>query len=224
MTGVTLHYTAGPAGQTVREIAAYQTSPAAAPQTGTGRPFPGIAYTIVVTADGTPHLCWDLDTAVWHSAAVVGGHGRNLTHVGLCYTGDDGPNAAQIGGLAAAIAWVEERLGRRLAIEGHRDAPYATACPGPRWPGWRADLERALATARGGTAEHGGTAEPVVGAYFRDFLAVRPEWGRPRFDEAPFPGGVALWTIPTPEHPLGGLLVYRPWLGRVRAVAWEDPA
>lgn len=148
IVGATLHYTAGPATQTVEQIAAYQVSLAAAPQTGAGQPFPGIAYAIVVTADGAVNLCHDLDKRTWHSGAVVEGKARNLTHVGICYTGKAAPNAAQVIGIAAAIDWCEKQLGRRLSIEGHGDA-MPTPCPGPEWPGWRPRVEGELARLRG---------------------------------------------------------------------------
>jgi hypothetical protein len=43
-------------------------------------------------------------------------------------------------------------------------------------------------------------------------------------DEQPMIGGAYLWTTPTPEHPTGGLLVYRAWLNEVRALGWEQPS
>jgi hypothetical protein len=212
--GVTLHYTAAPVGQSARNIAEYQISPAAIPQTQAGQPFPAIAYTILVTGDGVPHLCHDLDRRVWHSGASTGGIPRNLSHVAICYTGDQAPNAAQIGGLATAIRWCEEQLGRPLTIEGHRDAPYSTSCPGPQWPAWRADVERELARLRGGDG-------PRVSDVFLRFLAEHPEWGRPRLDEQPIAGGSCVWTTPTAAHPKGSLLVYRSWLDEVRGLAWD---
>lgn len=220
--GITLHYTAGPLDQTAEQIAAYQTSAEAAGQTGEGVPFPAIAYTILVTGDGIPNLCHDLDRRTWHSAAIVDGLSRNLTRIGICFTGVSEPNAAQIAGLAEAIDWCERQLGRQLPIEGHRDAPYATKCPGSNWPSWRARLEEQL-------AEWRGTAPPavdvangfVVGSGFRTFLEQHPEWGKARMDEMALVGGAYLWTTPTAQHPKGGLLIYRSWLNEVRPLAWE---
>lgn len=103
-----------------------------------GTKFWAIAYTIVITQDGSVNLCHDLGDRPWHSAAVVGGKGRNYTHVGICYTGNMEPNAAQLVGIRGAIQYVQDELGRALSVEGHRDAPYATACPGPKWPAWKA--------------------------------------------------------------------------------------
>jgi hypothetical protein len=212
--GVTLHYTAGPTNQTARAIAEYQISPAAQGQTGAGQPFPAIAYTILVTGDGTPNLCHNIDRRVWHSGAVVGGVSRNQSHVGICYTGNQRPNSAQIRGLASAIKWCQDQLGRKLTIEGHKDPPYGTDCPGPLWPSWRAEVEAELTRLT-------NSGEPHVSDVFRRFLQQNPQWGRPRLAEQPIVGGACLWTTPTAAHPKGGLLVYRSWLDEVRGLAWE---
>ena len=106
----------------------------------TGQKFPAIAYTLVVEGDGRIVLCHDLDVRCWHSGAVIGGVSRNVSHVGIVYSGDVEPGPAQLVGLREAIAWATSQLGRSLQVEGHRDAPYATACPGPTWPGWRAAI------------------------------------------------------------------------------------
>lgn len=219
--GVTLHYTAGPADQSVEAIAEYQTSPAAASQTGTGSPFPAIAYTLVVTGDGVPHLCHDLETRTWHSAASPNGVSRNLTHVGICYTGSWEPNRDQIRGLAEAIHWVKTTLGRRtIEYEGHKDAPYPTACPGPAWPSWSRDLELAI-------ADLVRSATYYVGPGIQSFLDAHPEYGKPRHAERSMEPeslgrvGAYVWTTPTKEHPKGGLVVWRDWLNEARFLAWE---
>jgi hypothetical protein len=221
ITGVTLHYTEGPTTQTAHDVAAYQTSESARHQTGNNTPFPGIAYTFLVDGSGTPNLCHDLDVRTWHSAAVVNGLGRNLTHIGICYTGDQQPNDAQIQGLAEAVAWCQAQLGQRqLTIEGHRDPPYATACPGPAWNGWRTAVEVALG--RTPAPDQGDPSNGhALGPDIRDFLIQNPEWGKARMDELAMEGGSYLWTTPTPQHPKGSLLVYRQWLKQVRPVAWD---
>ena len=215
ITGITLHYTAGSVDNTAAEIAAYQISADAAPQTGTGKPFPGIAYTILVTGDGVANLCWDLDVRTWHSAAKINNISRNLSHVGICYTGNVEPNKDQIKGLGEAISWVQGQLGRVLPVEGHRDPPYNTDCPGPAWPAWKNSV---MAAANGSAA---GPQPLKVGAYFRDFLKQHPDWGRPRLDEEAISGGAVLWLTPTAAHPKGGLLVYRSWLDEVQPVSWD---
>lgn len=141
VTGVTIHYTGGSFLATPEAIALYQISPSAAQQTGAipAQPFPGIAYHLFVEDDGKVSLCWDLETRVWHSAAVVGGIARNASHVGICYAGSYEPSVAQREGIRRAITWCEQQLGRTLTVEGHRDV-YPTACPGPTWPNWRSEV------------------------------------------------------------------------------------
>jgi len=142
ISGVTVHYTAGSSWATVRDIAAYQVGPDA------HEAFPAIAYTLVVTRDGTVHLCHDLETRCWHNEARPGGVARNATHVGICFTGAGWPTVDQILGLARAIVWTERSLGRRLEIEGHQDSSD-TRCPGDDWPAWREHLATALVVWRG---------------------------------------------------------------------------
>jgi len=135
ISGITLHYTAGPASQTVFQVAEYQTSEAARGQTGVGVPFPGLAYTLFVEQDGKTSLAHDLTVACWHSSAS----GRNEHNVGICFAGDGSPTDAQMTAMAQAIGWVQKQLGRKVGLEGHKDA-MSTACPGPGWPGWKATV------------------------------------------------------------------------------------
>lgn len=147
IAGITLHYSASSYGTgkaAIEGIALYQISDDAIQQTSTGRPFPGIAYSLAVDAVGDVYLCWPLTTRVWHSAASVGGTSRNASHVGIVWLGNHAPTEMQVIGLARAIDWCERQLGRRLSIEGHRDPGYATLCPGPAWPDWRGHLELAI--------------------------------------------------------------------------------
>jgi hypothetical protein len=130
IVGVTIHYTASSPYTTVENIAAYQTGPNAQEE------FPAVAYSLIVTADGSINLCHDLNIRCWHSGAVVNGVARNASHIGICWCGNTSPTPEQIQGLAGAIAWCEAQLGRRLEIEGHKDA-FATSCPGEGWPSWK---------------------------------------------------------------------------------------
>ncbi|HEY1247446.1 MAG TPA: N-acetylmuramoyl-L-alanine amidase [Nitrososphaera sp.] len=137
ITGITLHFTDGPASQTVYQIAQYQTSEDARGQTGNDTPFPGLAYTFFVEQDGKTSQAWDLDVATWHSSAP----GRNTHNIGICYSGNVAPNAAQINGMAQAIGYCQKQLGRKIGVEGHKDYSLeATQCPGPTWPSWRQDI------------------------------------------------------------------------------------
>lgn len=224
VVGVTVHYTAGPASQTPEAIAAYQTSWAAAGQTGTGMPFPAIAYHALATADGQVYLCNGLDARVWHSGAA----GRNDTRVGLCFTGTGAPTAAQVAGMGRFLAWAERTLGRPLDVEGHRDAPYATQCPGPAWPGFKPALLAARDAARGGPGP-----EPVrdvtggfqVGEGFVAFLQAHPEAGIARSNERWLPDGTGtyIWLTVTPRYPKGAMLFWRKLRPDVvKLVSWDD--
>jgi hypothetical protein len=134
ISGVTLHYTAGPASQSAYQVAQYQTSEAARGQTGANVPFPGLAYTFFVEQDGKVVMAWDLARAPWHS----NGPGRNTHYIGICYAGDVAPNDAQITGMAQAIGFAQRQLGKKLTIEGHKEAGGSnTECPGPQWPSWK---------------------------------------------------------------------------------------
>lgn len=130
IVGATIHYTAGSPTASVRDVALYQVGPNAQ------EAFPEIAYTFVVPLDGVPVLCHSLDVRCWHSGAVIGGVSRNVSHVGICWVGNTVPTEAQIEGLRAAVRWCADRLGRELTVEGHREAPYATQCPGARYLEW----------------------------------------------------------------------------------------
>ncbi len=135
ISGITLHYTAGSSSDTVFSVAQYQTSEAARGQTGNGTPFPGLAYTLFVEQDGKTSLAHDLTVACWHS----NGPGRNTHNVGICFAGSGDPNDAQKTAMAQAIGWVHKQLGRKVGLEGHKDASQ-TACPGAGWPGWKQDV------------------------------------------------------------------------------------
>lgn len=182
--GITIHYTDSPPTATVHDIAAYQTSEAARKQTGNDTPFPGLAYTYAVPLSGGAVKAWDLSKRVWHSAAKVRGAYRNATNVGIVWIGNDTPTREQVVGIAEAILDVERQLsaaGRDVqfdekSIEGHRDAPYATDCPGPSWPTWKPDviaaLERLRDAANGGNdggddEDGGGWADPGFAAMYR---------------------------------------------------------
>jgi hypothetical protein len=129
VTGVDVHYTAGGTNATVLDIARFHTGPNAQEK------FPAIAYHYVIDGSGTPHWCHDLQTRVWGSGAP--GHNSGRVHV--CYTGLVEPTAAQLKGIRAAIVHAQDQMGRPLTIEGHKDA-YATSCPGPKWPQWKAAI------------------------------------------------------------------------------------
>lgn len=137
----TVHYTASPPGATVANIASYQISDQAIPQTGVDQPFPGIAYHYVVDGAGVPHRCWDLGKRTWHAP------GHNDDSLAICFIGDRAPSPAQVLGIAKCHVDAEWLLGWALAVRGHKD-DYATSCPGG-WPDWKPDLVAQIETLRG---------------------------------------------------------------------------
>jgi hypothetical protein len=219
VTGCTIHYTAGPASQTVKQIAEYQISQAAVPQTGANQPFPGVAYHVVVTADGVANVCNPLTKRVWHSAAVVNGVARNASHGAICFTGDGRPNANQILGIAAGLDHMEKIAGRQLLVEGHRDA-MRTSCPGTDWPGWWPEVERALAKRRPGVPP----ATPfVVGEGIRRWLEANPDAGQPRQHEWADPyGNGCVHLTASKRYPSGAMLVARKWMDwKIAVASWD---
>lgn len=121
-----VHYTATAPTTRVEAIARYHTGPSAPV------PFPAIAYHLVVEQNGELALCHDWVARTWGS----GGLGINDRAVHACYTGDLGPNDAQLAALRAGLRLAQRDLGRQLEVRGHRDND-ATACPGPTWPSWK---------------------------------------------------------------------------------------
>jgi len=218
IVGVTIHYTDGPTHQTARDIAEFQISPEAASHTGAGEPFPGIAYTILVTGDGVPNLCHDLDRRTWHSAAVVDGRARNATHVGICYTGDVGPNPAQLAGIAEAIAWCQDQLDRTLSVEGHRDPPYATDCPGPRWPAWKHDV--LIVMQRPPTWEELEDANPNIRHQRDVWQEARRQVGQDPFSWPAFRSH--LMALGAPDPGPRAPADFSPTPGNVAAPTWDE--
>jgi hypothetical protein len=187
--GWTVHYTASPAGTSLWNIAAYQTSEAARGQTGNGTPFPGLAYTYGVPLSGTPVQAWPLETRVWHSAAHVNGIPRNASHIGVVFIGDGVPTPQQIRGIAEAILDSEKKLNAQgnavratsKTVEGHKDAPYPTSCPGSAWPTWKPALMGAIETLRNAMNNppdegNGGWQDP---GFSRLYRANRSLMGKP---------------------------------------------
>ena len=129
VNGGRIHYTAGSTSSTTLAIAQYQTGPDAQED------FPAIAYHYLVEGNGSVHWCHDLDVRVWGSGAP----GSNERDVHVCYTGDREPNGVQLKGIQNALRHAQSVLGRSLMIGGHKDN-YATSCPGPTWPQWKAAI------------------------------------------------------------------------------------
>ena len=102
--------------------------------------FPAIAYTMIVDGQAKSYLCHDLETRVWHNGAP----NANTTRLSVCWIGITEPTEAQIASMAQCCAWLERQLRRALEIRGHKDAPYATQCPGKTWAEWKPRLLDAM--------------------------------------------------------------------------------
>ncbi len=91
------------------------------------RGFECIGYHFVVRYNG--------DVEHGRDQAMMGAHamGRNVDSIGVCITGDFSktpPSEAQLVAAAKLYAELCETYGERLAIEYHRPAEHASACPG----------------------------------------------------------------------------------------------
>lgn len=125
-----IHYTAAPPDRTVQQIAQYQIT------VQSGDLFPEIAYHLFVEQNGLLVWCHDANKRVWGSAQS----GMNERAIHICYSGDVEPNQQQIDGLSRGRTFAQHSMlqpSRQLIVQGHKDG-YATQCPGPKWPTWKA--------------------------------------------------------------------------------------
>lgn len=88
--------------------------------------WPGIGYHYVISKEGKIEQTQFLRTASYHTS------GQNTRSVGICLTGNydiQQPPAVQLEACVKLIQYLEDKLGRRLAIEGHNEHSSKT-CPG----------------------------------------------------------------------------------------------
>ena len=115
---ITIHHSAAPATQSLETIARYHVS---------HNGWPGIAYHLVVLADGRVMQTQDLETRSYHDAI-------NTDSVGICVLGNfvaDDPSEQQIAGLHDAIAWVRDRVPNdHVQTIPHRERGSSAECPG----------------------------------------------------------------------------------------------
>lgn len=125
-TKVAIHWSAGPASQTPREIQDFHM---AAPPRGRG--WADVGYNFLVSRDGRIY-----EGRGW---TVVGAHaaGHNTEAIGICLIGRTGSDLTPAA--KRAIRWLFDeacrRAGRRLAVCGHRDLG-STQCPGDTVYAW----------------------------------------------------------------------------------------
>ena len=129
---VIIHHTAGPVSQTPEDIARYHSGPNHICDDG----CPGIGYHYMIDRQANVYQVNDLETISYHVS------GQNTTSVGICLIGNYDelePSTQQLKAVARVIRYLNRKLGRKLAIAGHRD--YASkSCPG-----WNVDINEITA-------------------------------------------------------------------------------
>ncbi len=120
---VIIHHTLGPVDQTPAEIADYHASPG---NHICADGCPGIAYHILIDQFGQAYQVNDLEAISYHVS------GENTRTVGICLIGNYDnllPSKEQYKTTGKVIKWINRRVGKNLAIGGHRD--YSSkSCPG----------------------------------------------------------------------------------------------
>lgn len=131
ITDVIIHHTATRSDLSVEAIAKYHISE---DPTRNKEPYAGIGYHIVIPPNGSINLTNMLTTISAHAGVA------NSYSVGIALIGNfmsSWPTEAQLVATRNAIRWIEDRVGRKLIIEGHKEAQGArTACPGDTWDDW----------------------------------------------------------------------------------------
>ncbi|MFD7867155.1 N-acetylmuramoyl-L-alanine amidase [Streptomyces sp. NPDC059783] len=146
-TGFTVHYSAGPTSQTVRQIQNYHMD---------SNGWSDIGYNFLVDHDGRifEGRGWD----------VVGAHatGHNTTHIGACFIGYDGDATPRaLSALRALYLEANRRTGRTLEKTWHSGlSGQSTQCPGSALRAWvQGGMDAALIPVQGGVGgSSGGSA------------------------------------------------------------------
>jgi len=132
--GVVIHHTAVNADLSAQDIARYHVE-----RNG----WPGIGYHFLVHTNGDIDWCNDLEAVSYHAGGQEKKSGvgiNNWRYVGValngCFTEGRAPTAQQLLAARVLIALIEYRLGRRLAVLGHKELG-GTRCPGDDWEEWK---------------------------------------------------------------------------------------
>ncbi|MEO3974719.1 N-acetylmuramoyl-L-alanine amidase [Streptomyces sp. CAU 1734] len=144
-TGFTVHYSAGAAGQTVRQIQNYHMD---------SRGWSDIGYNFLVDRDGRIYegRGWD----------VVGAHatGHNSTHIGVCFIGQDGDATPRaLSAIRALYEAAGSGAGRTLDRTWHGGlSGQSTQCPGAGLRAWvQGGMSATTLPVHGGTGSIGGS-------------------------------------------------------------------
>jgi hypothetical protein len=95
--------------------------------------YGGIGYHIGIDPDGTVRVLGGLDTQRAHIEML------NHLYIGVALLGDfttEGPPPAQLAAARAVVDWLRNNKYGDIPHMGHRDVPYATACPGNTYQDW----------------------------------------------------------------------------------------
>jgi len=135
---IVIHHTATSPTTTLEAIARYHINPDPSRNKDA---YPGIAYHVVIEADGRASLTNYFETMSYHVGS------ENHYCVGVSFVGDFTKvpsTAAQIAAGRVVLQWLYEELGLGPdAVLGHKDLPnQETACPGnlPQNDWWRVML------------------------------------------------------------------------------------
>ncbi|MEU5159698.1 N-acetylmuramoyl-L-alanine amidase, partial [Streptomyces sp. NPDC020875] len=159
-TGFTVHYSAGAATQTVRQIQNYHMD---------SRGWSDIGYNFLVDRDGRifEGRGWD----------VVGAHatGHNNTHIGVCFIGEDGDATPRaLSAIRALYEAANVGAGRTLDRTWHGGlSGQSTQCPGAGLRAWvQGGMTATTLPVRGGTGSIGGSGGGTGGG--GGMTSVRP--------------------------------------------------
>lgn len=125
-TGVCLHHTAGPTGQTVRTIQNFHMDPV--PR---GRGWNDIGYNFLVDIQGRVY-----EGRGW---TTIGAHasGYNTSYIGVAVIGTNVLTNDAAGAINWLIDQANRRAGRDLDVTVHQKLlPGTTSCPGPKITSW----------------------------------------------------------------------------------------
>ena len=120
-----IHYSGVDADSSAESIAHYHV------EKTDGDLFPAIAYHFNIRQTGLIEQCHDLITRSWHAGALA-----NQTGIAICLPMLYGPTPSQAVACGQLITALGAKLGRILAVKGHKDY-MATQCPGPLWHEWQ---------------------------------------------------------------------------------------
>lgn len=122
---IVVHHTAGPATQSLQEIASYHVQPG---NHICSSGCPAISYHVMIDRQANAYLVNDLENISYHATPA------NSNSVGVCFVGNYEriePTTAQIRRFRQVVRWLEGRCGRKLEIMLHKQvSSRGTACPG----------------------------------------------------------------------------------------------